>query len=37
MLFVLRRLPDDGALKWFILVHLPLFVALWGLLLLRRP
>ena len=28
LLFVLRRLPDHGALRWFILLHMPLFVAL---------
>lgn len=28
LLFVLRRLPDDGALRWFIGLHLPLFLAL---------
>ncbi len=28
LLFVLRRLPDGGALRWFILLHLPLLVAL---------
>ena len=28
LLFVLRRLPDRGALRWFILLHLPLFIAL---------
>jgi hypothetical protein len=28
LLFVLRRLSDDGALRWFVLLHLPLFVAL---------
>jgi hypothetical protein len=31
LLFVLRRLPDEGALRWFILLHLPLFVALMAL------
>jgi len=31
LLFVLRRLPDDGAMRWFILLHLPLFVALMAL------
>ena len=31
LLFVLRRLPDDGALRWFIVLHLPLFVALLAL------
>ena len=28
LLFVLRRLPDDGALRWFIVLHGPLLVAL---------
>jgi hypothetical protein len=28
LLFVLRKLPDRGALRWFILLHMPLFVAL---------
>ena len=28
ILFVLRRLPDQGGLRWFISLHLPLFVAL---------
>lgn len=28
LLFVLRKLPDDGALRWFIGLHLPLFVGL---------
>jgi hypothetical protein len=32
LLFVLRRLPDDGALRWFIVLHLPLFVALMALI-----
>jgi len=32
LLFVLRRLPDDGALRWFIVLHLPLFVALMTLI-----
>ena len=31
LLFVLRRLPDQGALRWFIVLHLPLFVALLAL------
>lgn len=31
LLFVLRRLPDRGALRWFILLHMPLFVALLAL------
>ncbi len=31
LLFVLRRLPDEGALPWFVLLHLPLFVALLAL------
>ena len=31
MLFVLRRLPDEGALRWFIVLHLPLLVALMAL------
>lgn len=31
LLFVLRRLPDDDALRWFILLHLPLFVGLLAL------
>ena len=31
LLFVLRRLPDEGALRWFILLHLPLFVGLLAL------
>ena len=31
LLFVLRRLPDDGAMRWFIFLHLPLFVALLAL------
>ena len=31
LLFVLRRLPDAGALRWFIVLHLPLFVALLAL------
>lgn len=28
LLFVLRTLPDEGALRWFIGLHVPLFVAL---------
>jgi hypothetical protein len=32
LLFVLRRLPDDGALRWFIVLHLPLFVTLMALI-----
>ena len=31
LLFVLRRLPDEGALRWFVLLHLPLFVGLLAL------
>jgi hypothetical protein len=31
LLFVLRRLPDDGALRWFIVLHLPLLVGLLSL------
>jgi hypothetical protein len=31
LLFVLRRLPDEVALRWFILLHLPLFPALFAL------
>lgn len=31
LLFVLRRLPDSGALRWFIGMHLPLFVGLLAL------
>ena len=31
LLFVLRRLPDEGALRWFIVLHLPLFVGLLAL------
>ncbi len=31
LLFVLRKLPDEGALRWFILLHLPLLVALLAL------
>lgn len=31
LLFVLRRLPDEGALRWFIGLHLPVFVALLAL------
>ena len=31
LLFVLRRVPDEGALRWFILFHLPLFVGLLAL------
>ena len=31
LLFVLRRLPDEGALRWFVLLHLPLLVALLAL------
>lgn len=31
VLFVLRKLPDSGALRWFILLHLPLLVALLAL------
>jgi hypothetical protein len=31
LLFVLRKLPDEGALRWFIVLHLPLFVALLAL------
>ena len=31
LLFVLRRLPDEGAMRWFIVIHLPLFVALLAL------
>lgn len=27
-LFVLRRLPDSGALRWFILLHIPVFIGL---------
>ena len=32
LLFVLRKLPDEGALRWFIGLHLPLFVALMALI-----
>jgi hypothetical protein len=28
LLFVLRRLPDEGAMRWFIVLHLPLLIAL---------
>ncbi len=28
LLFVLRKLPDGGALRWFITLHLPLLVGL---------
>ena len=31
LLFVLRKLPDEGALRWFIILHLPLFVGLLAL------
>lgn len=31
LLFVLRRLPDDGAMRWFVLLHLPLLIALLAL------
>ena len=31
LLFVLRRLPDEGAMRWFIVLHLPLFIALLAL------
>jgi hypothetical protein len=31
LMFVLRKLPDEGALRWFILLHLPLFVGLLAL------
>ena len=31
LLFVLRRLPDEGGLRWFVLLHLPLFIALLAL------
>jgi hypothetical protein len=31
LLFVLRRLPDSGALRWFVWLHLPLFVGLLAL------
>ena len=31
LLFVLRRLPDDGAMRWFIGLHMPLFVAVLAL------
>ncbi len=31
LLFVLRKLPGEGALRWFIWLHLPLFVALLAL------
>ena len=31
LLFVLRRLPDTGALRWFVWLHLPLFVGLLAL------
>jgi len=28
LMFVLRKLPREGALRWFITLHLPLFVGL---------
>lgn len=31
LLFVLRRLPDEGAVRWFILLHFPFFVAMLAL------
>ncbi len=31
LMFVLRKLPDEGALRWFIVLHLPLFVGLTAL------
>jgi hypothetical protein len=31
LMFVLRRLPDEGAIRWYILIHQPLFVALLAL------
>jgi Family of unknown function (DUF6713) len=31
LMFVLRKLPDEGALRWFVLLHLPLFVGLLAL------
>lgn len=31
MLFVLRRLPNEGAMRWFIVLHLPIFIALLAL------
>lgn len=31
LLFVLRRLPDEGAMRWFVLLHFPLFVAMLAL------
>ena len=31
LLFVLRRLPDEGAMRWFVLLHLPLYVGLLAL------
>jgi hypothetical protein len=37
LLFVLRRLPDDGALRWFIVLHFPLFVALMALVAASSP
>jgi hypothetical protein len=29
--FVLRRLSSDGAMRWFIIVHLPISIALLAL------
>lgn len=31
LLFVLRRLPDRGAMRWFVFLHLPLYVGLLAL------